>query len=1671
MAIEDQMNNLTGPSEAEQAGVKVEIVSGEDAFTAGEVPEVGQEGTVPAAPPEGKPSDDLVIPVEGVTPMEPEPREAPTAPVVSEPAPVEEPTVQPQAEQEKSVAFDTTQQPITAGLAPAQPSYMPNIVGTAVNETIETLRGEQGELDPLRVPDPFDPKNGEVLYRMFFKNEDPQSDSLVSNAITSAIGFVVNTGTDKPTSIPESEVILFNDIGSVYDRTRFLVAEGGTHLVYPQVGPDGQITTDVNGRPLYNGETALPILQDLAAFRRPSETDIDISLEGMGTLRLADMPRADLGPEGQAQLDNFLQKSGLSPYERILVNRAEYSGYLPDVIKQGRMNDIYAIPQNIVTGVLNQGVGGVFNYLSEFANVPDSENLEVKEPQIPYAVTFSQELSERLGISESDAEALQSYSGDALTRSMRVASETLPILMSFWGGRALRDKKIQDRFITWTKDELGVKSENEILAALVSRGETLDGLLGRYVRTQVKAPIRLLQGVTERGTVRALQRASSPMMRFLSPTKKNLVEYNAAQIQQLDNAIAANRSRISAMGGQAVPKNSTRALEIQGIEKRIDDLVKRRDKLVTKGIKDLLPESVKKVVTEEGLALGGAVFAGQVYQDLFNNSSSYLSGNTEWAEAFGSVLGTVVIPMIVTGSIYAGKAGINKLGEVFDWVVVNADSSFRRKTSTGDANIDAQIDKMYRGLKSADPEFQKHILDQFDHLRRLRDQLSSARDRDGNPLLSPQDVRMTFSQMAGLMVFDSYANYITRSLADSEIADVSSELIRLESSLIEKMEQNNALASSIQKITGAGIQDPTLAPLAKTLRSFVENTQRDIDRKMSLTQSAIQEQAEMAKSMLGGNTVLKVDEATGEVTALNLEEIFRREDEAIINTGLRAGEPLDVIQQRLVENAAERLRVYRENLSVGNDIFTAQDGLSSEKFTEGFWFNRSRKFGEVGEKFDNLRTTYPNAFADGRFLIEWIQQNAPELMQELGQEATLGARQLGGVTLNNKVRTGATRALHESFKRLENNLIAQGADPTDIQMLKEMSGEANNGLQQFINIDKFLRQKALSEDGAEFAQNLFNDPNATGQDLIALADNLELPLNFSDVHLIASSLGKMASKYEGAPQAVPLAVFRETFLDQVASPQFGFRVDGEFIGKEIMDQYAEARRFAKVEYYDRFHTPGTWPSKFAQGVSGQSEGLPTHKYKAGNEPSKMLGKFLRGVDGFYTRPLDPALDADSLGELEVALARVWGEYDPASGTYYINLDSPETKDLARMFQGLAAEEFLKSDYAREVLKRTEKGGFDLVREILNVTKATGEYNPTFIDNLTKIQGRRRLADGTLSAPQPIIGETDIARAIDIDKVNLHDEETRNLTNTALIEVKGRALKLMNESTSEARQLQNKVRGFETLVSVLESENPGMQLHAIMRSNPQKLDALRDRYMTELVTTGVVDTFEEAGEVFNKSIGLALGQALSDRFIQFQGRSVFGEQMKSVRDPAEMARFLGAEDANLESMMREVFGDEHYQSLRNIADFYAGTLPPSVNVKYLLPTDLTPEALYSRLNNINRGVAGIRWTVTEFLLRSMRSQRSNVIQTMFDNPDAAEVFEAIILQNKEISPSMWSRLEEALFSAVSQSLVIRAGIYETDMSQVEKDAAYRSQLQDMGLTVPTETGEIRRTNAGQIPVSP
>lgn len=1679
MALEDQMNRLTGETELEKAGLVVEVnPGGKDDRTAGAIPESKSPPAEEKIPP---PRDDLVIPVEGVTEEE---EEKPLLsdkinPIQVDPAPVQ---------QELSAVEKVSDEPPPVAPGPlVTPAEMAkpvknvdtsaifptrSIIGSAVATTLEVLSDDNtGALDPLRVPNPFEPRNGPVLYDMFFKHENPEIKQRIDSAIMGATGFVSERDVNADGQVDENDIVMFSgetqNINSLYDRVRYMVALGGTRLVFPKYDPvSNEKVTDGNGNAIYDATTTVPVLADLELYRREDLNDIAV-----GDLTLIDLPREDLTPEGQEQLDNYLKAIGFSPYERLVINRAESSGYLPAITGAGRSNDFLTTLQNIGVGLSEMPLKGAYTALAEFANIPGEEATPYPEGGlIPYAPTFAQELSERLGISETQAEILTGYTGDAVTRGVRIAREGFPVLASFLVGRGLLDKKVQDKFVTWVKNKVDAKDNKDILSKIIVQGKTLDGLLGEYIKTEARAPFKILKGMAERGTVRSLQRASGPMARLLSPTKKNLVDLRNAEIEQVNNAIIYNQKRLNELTSKARSTGS-KSLEVKQLEDRISRLEKQKQKIINKGISDLLPETIKQMVTVEGLALGSGVLAGQAWQQLFNDSSDYLDDNGQWAEAFGSIIGVVGIPSIYHGGVGITKFTFQKFVDTFDFLMKNTRSDFSRGAlSTGDSELDARLDQLYKSMKMADPEFQRYILDQFDYLRGIRDQLIEAKDRNGNPLLSPESVELTFSQMSGLMIFDAYANYIVRNIDAADLTQVTDELTQIESMLIQGIKANNEMARAVNKITGVAIEDASIAPIARVLNNFVESTRATLDDKLSATHGSIRKSADLARGYLKGDRADVYDNETGEIVTVNFEEVFEAEQRAIIEEGLKRGDDMQTIGQELKATAQEINRVYREGLAIGNDILTASDGDASKKLDGAFWKTRSDRHQQVKEAFEALRNEYPNAVADGRFLIDSLKGLDPELVRALGDDVLAGAREVGGVNLPRNITRGVTKALSESYERFEKQLIDMNMPDDGLAVLKDMAKikKGDNGMTAFIKLDDFLRKSATTNEGDQIARNILGE-GAKKEDLAVLADQMELPINFQEAQLIATGLGKMATRYSGTPQAMTLSIMRERFLEEMGGETYGFRVNGSLMGPEMSRKWEATRQLAKDIYYDPFFTPNTWTFRHGHKAKGSAEGLPVYKYAPADAPSRMLPKLFGEIQGFDARFLDRAMgDASAMDELESRLAMVFGRKG-ADGNFYIDIDSPEAQDLGRILQAYAAEQLLKSHKGQELMKTMRAAGedFDLVREVLKITSKGGEYNPFVIQNILGISGRKFDKDGAVSGPIPLLSESDLHRVVDPVRTARLSEEAEGLMNGAISSIDQQTKKMLDTSTAEHAKEMRKLNSFERLSRLVtggELGDSGQSVFRMLKNNPQGFDDVRETFILQAIKDGDAETTQEAVELFHEAMRHQLGKHISEQFIEFQGRSVFKEAMYAIERPEAMADLLGLNDPRLQEELIEIFGEEHYQSLQNIALFYAGRQRPDVPVQFRVPRSLSPEALYSRINNVNRNVSGVRWTIVEFFMRSLRAHNSDVLTRMFQDPVVAQVFERMVLENREITPSMMRQFEDAMANAISQSLFIEAVRKESEgaLGERQPDIDYREQLQDMGLiSINEDTNDINR----------
>ena len=513
-----------------------------------------------------------------------------------------------------------------------------------------------------------------------------------------------------------------------------MVSEGGVALAYPKVTPQGTRSEQIDGTPYFDTSVQLPVLQELNMYRRESTTDVTIP-DPFNTagdnedefVTLVDLPRENYGPEGQRVLDDYLKKIGRTPYERLLINRAEFSGYLPELREQGMVEDILSIPQQLAIGVFNNAItGGYHSAMAEFSlYATPQERAKIEQtgeqlPQIPYAPSFAEELAYRLGITEDQALALQSYDKDALTRGSRIAKETATILLGFYGGRNLMDKKRVDQFVEFTRQELDVDDVKDIPNAMLTAGKSIDHYVHKFVSTKIKSiiPGQFATSVKRRSVIRGLQRAERANAKWRGVDRKQALLYAKKDLEKASDDLRKIESQLSDFGDpRDLPAGSAKRSAYEATKRQQDALQRKAKKLAEKGISSLVPESIKLLAGAEFSAVVGAALFGQYSQDVINagQSGGTLSKNAVYAEA----LGAVSVPLL---SATAASLGVRGVEYAFDNIarLFNAfDPNLERLTSTGDRTLDKQLNNLYSAIKRANPAY-NYLLDQFDRMREIR---------------------------------------------------------------------------------------------------------------------------------------------------------------------------------------------------------------------------------------------------------------------------------------------------------------------------------------------------------------------------------------------------------------------------------------------------------------------------------------------------------------------------------------------------------------------------------------------------------------------------------------------------------------------------------------------------------------------------------------------------------------------------------------------------------------------------------------------------------------------------------------------------------------------------------------------------------------------------------------
>jgi len=141
---------------------------------------------------------------------------------------------------------------------------------------------------------------------------------------------------------------------------------------------------------------------------------------------------------------------------------------------------------------------------------------------------------------------------------------------------------------------------------------------------------------------------------------------------------------------------------------------------------------------------------------------------------------------------------------------------------------------------------------------------------------------------------------------------------------------------------------------------------------------------------------------------------------------------------------------------------------------------------------------------------------------------------------------------------------------------------------------------------------------------------------------------------------------------------------------------------------------------------------------------------------------------------------------------------------------------------------------------------------------------------------------------------------------------------------------------------------------------------------------------------------------------------FGQLARQVQDvDFEKLRNMITKDER-GSALKEILGDNHYNALLSISRYMELTKMRQDKIQVMgIPRSLSVESWISRIYSINRGVVSPKYVATEAALQQARKKNISTLEAIIADPDAAELFAKIILEQKPLEEQLGKRLFGAI----------------------------------------------------------
>ena len=168
---------------------------------------------------------------------------------------------------------------------------------------------------------------------------------------------------------------------------------------------------------------------------------------------------------------------------------------------------------------------------------------------------------------------------------------------------------------------------------------------------------------------------------------------------------------------------------------------------------------------------------------------------------------------------------------------------------------------------------------------------------------------------------------------------------------------------------------------------------------------------------------------------------------------------------------------------------------------------------------------------------------------------------------------------------------------------------------------------------------------------------------------------------------------------------------------------------------------------------------------------------------------------------------------------------------------------------------------------------------------------------------------------------------------------------------------------------------------------------------------------------------------------------FGQLAKQVQDVdfEKLRNLITADERGI--ALKEILGEDHYNALLSISRYMELTKIRQDQIQVMgIPRSLSVESWISRIYSINRGVVSPKYVATEAALQQARKKNISTLEAIIADPDAAELFAKIILEQRPLEEKLGKRLLGAIafqFSYASSRVGWRDYIVEGKDLQLGK----------------------------------